>query len=161
MNKNGLMGRWSGLKPRAKKLAAGVAMVAIATMALASLDIPGMVQRGREARFQRDAVQFLSILSGERYLWRAEADEWCVMRFDAEEPSLVEFNGDIATAADIEILSIRETPSGWRGTWRLTYYNGSTEADFAYTQSGATGLCAIESEAFPTHDRYALVLAEG
>lgn len=160
MSKSGLMERWSGLEPRAKKLAAGVAVVAIATIALASLDVPGMVQKGREERFERDVAQFLSILSGERYLWRAEADEWCVMLFDAEDPSLVEYDGDIATAADIEITSIRETPLGWRGTWVLTYYDGAVEADFAYTQSGVTGLCTIESEAFPTHDRYALMLAE-
>lgn len=127
-------------------------------MALSAIDINGMIQRGRDERMRQNAAEPMNLLSGEQFLWRAEADEWCAIRFDAEETSLVEYNGDIATAADIEFLSIRETSLGWSGTWRLTYYNGAKEGEFKYSQSAVTGICEIESDALPTYERYSLVL---
>lgn len=98
-------------------------------------------------------TKLVEVLSHKGCVWLSAEDEVCWLEFT--DSGFTEFRGDLTTAATVEFYSIEVIENGRRGTWRVTYDDGSVyDASFLFIQNSASGYYSLTSEAFPTYETY-------
>lgn len=170
---------WGELSVKAKLMAVGtVALIGLSILlslgVFPALEDPGegrgktvssvTVEEGVEIPADADPIPMASnetklvtslmdILTNKECLWVSGEDELCWIEFT--EDGFAEYNGDLRKNATIEFYSIEAIDNGRRGTWRVTYDDGSIyEARFLFVQNQASGYYSLTSEAFPTYETY-------
>lgn len=98
-------------------------------------------------------TKLVEVLAHKDCVWLSAEDETCWLEFT--DSGFTEFRGDLTTTATVEFYSIEVIESGRRGTWRVTYDDGSAyDASFLFIQNPASGYYSLTSEAFPTYETY-------
>jgi len=98
-------------------------------------------------------TQLIEVFSHKDCVWLSAEDEVCWLEFT--DSGFTEFRGDLTTTASVEFYSIEVIENGRRGTWRVTYDDGSVyDASFLFIQNRASGYYSLTSEAFPTYETY-------
>ena len=98
-------------------------------------------------------TKLVEVLSHKDCIWLSAEDEVCWLEFT--DSGFTEFMGDLTTTAAIEFYSIEATENGCRGTWRVTYEDGTVyDASFLFIQNFESSYYSFSSEAFPTYETY-------